>query len=786
MALPGQFTFSARLATGALLVLLLGSGCRQPIEILVDSAGTPHVYAQTDADAWYGAGYQTATDRMFQMEMLRRFAVGRLSEVLGEEGLIRDEQALIFDLPRWGRANLEETRRVDPERAGLIEAWRQGVNQRIEEVRSGEAPLPWAYGPDQLDFLPEVWEEEDPYIVLVGANFAIDRTLEFELALTLVETLYPSVVETTDLFRPAHATFAMPPEDLPGTLASLSDERSTEERGEPSSARPDGNEHELKALASSLRDDLLDWRRPTGSNSWAVDGRHTASGRPLIAGDPHMGFDFYGAAYPLHVDSKSGRGTYATAGFAFPGTPGIALGQSDRAVWTATTAFGDNMDLWRVERAGDGFQLGDEIVPSELRSEAILVRSPGAPVGEGHVEVRDYEDVPGYGVILPQSFLPLPMGDFLVGWTGFRARPARWFMELNRVSDLDAFEESVDRMEEMNYSLVAATAEGISYRVGVEVPDRPHFDGARGPWRALDGSDPTTLWTGDRLGRDKMPGGRAPERGWVATANNDPFGFTAQDTFDDDPWYFGSFFAPGFRAHRIHDELERLTAQGALEASDMQALQLDLHSTLADDLLPRLSAAWAGVESDTGLAPFSGAEGIAEVVGVLESWDRQMARDSRGALVFQVFLHRLTEGVVGDDIPLVFDFAMRLKPVFLMKIVTLAIAGSYGDTTVLDHSAEWLLLEAAQETAAWLEQEFGSFDGGGVAVGDVKVPDFDHGLGFGMPRTPRAAAPATSRHVRLLAGRRTITQSEPCRVSVFSSSCSSSSWLWRLGSVNST
>lgn len=728
--------FAVRVLLLIPVLLVLTVGCREPIEILIDSDGVAHVYGRTDADAWYGAGYQTATDRLLQMEMLRRFAQGRLSEVLGEQGLLRDEQALIFDLPRWGTLNMEASRAADPERADLVEAWREGVNRRIEEVISGEAPLPWGYGPDQLDFLPELWEEEDPYIVLAGANFAIDRTVEFEVAMTLIESVYPAVLETTNVFKPAHEVFTMPPEDLPESFALRP---GVPDRATPSVDSEVAENLRRAALASSLRDDLLAWRRPKGSNSWAVDGRFTESGRPLVAGDPHMGFDFFGAAYPLHVDSKSGRGSYSVAGFAFPGTPGISLGQTDRAVWTATTAFGDNMDLWRVERADGGVLLGGEIVPLELRSESILVRAPGAPAGEGHVEVRDYEEVPGHGVLLPPSFLPLPMGDFLVGWTGFQARPARWFMELNRVEDLDGFEDSVDRMVEMNYSLVAATAEGISYRVGVEVPERAHFEGPRAPWRALDGADPTTLWTGETLGREQLPGSRATERGWLATANNDPFGFTADGDFGDDPWYFGSFFAPGFRAKRIEEELGRLTAEGGLDLEDMQTLQMDLHSTLADDLLPRLDAAWDQAEDSPDLAAFADSADLQRVVEALQAWDREMARDSQGALVFQAFLLQLAEEVIGDDIPLAYDFAMRLNPVFVLKIVTLALSGAYGETSILETSPEQALLAAAENTGAWLTERLGSPDAAGHSFGEVKVTDFDHSLGFGLPIFQAAA-----------------------------------------------
>ncbi|MEE2830160.1 MAG: penicillin acylase family protein, partial [Myxococcota bacterium] len=198
-------------------------------------------------------------------------------------------------------------------------------------------------------------------------------------------------------------------------------------------------------------------------------------------------------------------------------------------------------------------------------------------------------------------------------------------------------------------------------------------------------------------------------------------------------WYFGSFFAPGFRAKRISEELERLSSRGEVELADMQQLQLDVHSTLADDLLPLLLQTWDEAGDSEELAPYRDSSGIAAVLEVLEQWDRRMARDSTGAFVFQVFLHRLTEGLVQDDIPLAFDFAMRLNPVFLMKFVKLALSGAYGETALLDSSPGVLLLEAAQATADWLEVEVGSPDGAGLVFGEVKVTDFDHGLGFGMP-----------------------------------------------------
>ncbi|MCP4873213.1 MAG: penicillin acylase family protein, partial [Proteobacteria bacterium] len=529
-----------------LLVLVLLAGCARPVEILIDSDGVAHVYGATDADAWYGAGYQLATDRLFQMEMLRRFARGELSAVLGEPGLLRDKQARIFDFGRWGEADRVATEDADPERAELISSWVAGINARIAEVESGDAPLPFGFRPDEYDFVPAPWNEDDPYVVLKGAGFALDKTVEFEIAMSLVYSLYPGALDSVRPFQPAHEAWGVPPEDQP----------------HHSVARFYGPDQPRDAapldLAGPLDRTLLDWPRPVGSNNWAVDGRFTDNGKPLIAGDPHLGFDFFGAPYPLHVNSKDGRGTYDVAGFAFPGTPGIALGHNDSLAWTVTSAFADVMDVWTVTRVGEGVQFGDDALPLLSRTEAILVREDGDPVGEGATVVETFEEVEGVGVLLPPELLPLPVGDYLVGWTGFEARPARWFMELNRAESLDDFEAAVGRMEEMNYSFVAADAEGIAYRVGVSVPNRPDVAGPRAPWKAMDGNDAGSVWTGERLDDDRMPHGRAPERGWISTANNDPFGFTDDGDVANDPWYYGAFFAPGYRAHRIESELARI------------------------------------------------------------------------------------------------------------------------------------------------------------------------------------------------------------------------------------
>ncbi len=736
-----------RLSFNLMLVLsFLLSACHgpdrepgRPIEVLIDEAGVSHIYGATDEDAFFGAGYQMASDRLFQMETLRRFSLGRLSEVIGEPGLERDRQARTFDLPLWGRADAELTRAVDPERAGLIAAWVKGINRRIEEVRSGEAPLPFGYGPKEYDFLPEPWDGADPYIVLKGAGFALDKTIEFEVAMSIISVLYPRAFNSVQVFKPAHPVFGLPPEDRPTSCEIPPDGLHSSDAKQPGewTASKDGKLRGLGTLARGL----VAPPRPAGSNNWAVDGRFTGTGRPLIAGDPHLSFDFFGAPYPMHINSADAGGTFDVIGFAYPGTPGIALGHNDRVMWTATSAFGDVNDIWKVRRCddgifvGEGIFVGDECMPTTERTERVVVRDPGGPAGRGRVETMVYEEVEGFGVIIPQEVIEIPLvGPYLMNWTGFEARPARWFMELNRVSSLDAFEEAVDRMREMNNAFVAADATGIAYRVGVEVPLRRDTGGGRAPWKAMDARDGGSLWTGEMLPRSRMPGSRAPEQGWLATANNDPFGFTGDGRIDNDPWFYGAFFAPAYRAKRIEDELARLTRRGGVTLEEMKALQMDLHSTLADDLLPLLAEAHGRIGDDERLEKFGGRSDLDRLVRLLTmEWDRRMARDSAGALAFHAFLHFLTAQTIGDDISLAYDFAVNLQAVFVIKVAAMAIGGAYPEgEMILQGGRDFILLTATSRTADWLIRSFGGVDPSGYAFADRKATCFDDAFGYGM------------------------------------------------------
>ncbi len=703
-------------------------GLSGEVEIQIDDVGMPHIYGVNDYDVMYAAGYQTATDRLFQLDLMRRRALGQRAEVLGEERLADDELARLMDFRRWGAEDAARMRSDNPEEYRFFVAWVAGVNRRIAEIEGGEAPLPYGFGPGELDYAPTPWTNDDPFVVAKLITFGNSNSLENELLATVVRRLSPEVLEAIDLPKPAFPTWTVPAEDRPAPSVEPPAPKGKTSVAEPV-VLPDGA---LERAPESLRRfrGMMAGVHVLGSNNWAVDGRFTANGRPLICNDPHQPLDSPSVMYALHLNAADAGGKLDAIGFGFVGAPGIQLGHNRQVQWAATTGFADVMDIWSVSLSEDesSANVGGESVAIVPRQEVIKVKGQAD-------RVMDIREVPGYGLLLEdyllEEVLLVDAGrKALFNWTGFRAtNEALAFTRMMLAESVSDYEAAVDTMEVGTFNFVSADANDISYRVHVLIPDRGDPSARKMPFEVIDGDDVGSYWTGAMLPREKMPASRAPETGFVVTANNDPWGFTGDGDLSNDPWYYGTYYAAGFRAKRIEDELRALTAAGGVDVAAMQKLQTDVHSTLADVMIPRLEEAYAKIDSDDTLAEFRERPQLDTLAQLItQGWDRGMRRDSPGALAFHVFAHLATEEALADDLTLVYEQILEAAPPYLLKFGMLAYTGQYTDgDAVLNGGADKLLLRALDRTAAWLVAEFGSVEPSAYTWGDR------HGTHFRSP-----------------------------------------------------
>jgi penicillin amidase len=695
-------------------------GLGDEVEIVIDTRGIPHIYAASDDDLAFASGYQMATDRLFQMELMRRRALGRQAEVLGESFVDQDIVSRTFNLKHWGSLNAERLREEAPDVYNFVISWIAGVNARIAEVNAGSAPLP--YGFAEAGFAPETWERDDEFAIAKLMYLGNSNSLEQDLLATILYRNIPDTWSSFELGKPMFPIAIMPDDEIPAALKPGTGVSYLDRAPQPVPMDPYSPDTITDAIAS-LRH-AFGHVGPIGSNNWAIDGRHTDTGRPMIANDPHQPLESPSLMYGLHLNSmERGTGSLDVAGFAFAGTMGVQLGHNRKLHWAATTNFADVMDLWEVRVEDQGVWAGETYVEWETRVEVIEVKDAESLT----FEIRD---VPDYGVILPVELLPLPIAgagrELLANWTGFAATAEELcFSRMSQASTIDEWETGVDFMEVAGFNFVAATAEAISYRVNILVPDRDLSTGAL-PYLVIDGDNDASYWNG-YLPPEQLPRSRLENRGWIATANNDPWGFTFDGDVTNDPFYYGFFYAPGNRAKRLHGELERLAEQGNVSRDDMIALQTDTHSPMSDVLLPLLADAVAQIGTNPDLVEFEGNADMLALAEQLAAWDQRMDRDSSAALVWHAWLHNTAWVAVEDDFGFLYTLVFAAQPPFVLKFPALALLGEYESNGLIHESPEWVTLEGLRMTAEWLTTRFGGIDPSNYTWADM------HGTNFSNP-----------------------------------------------------
>lgn len=702
-------------------------GLQAEVEVVIDDRGIPHIYASNDDDLAFAAGYQMATDRLFQMELVRRRALGTQAEVLGESFVDQDIVSRTFNLRRWGRENAERLRRDAPDTYNYSIAWIAGVNQRIVEILEGDADLPFGFA--EAEFMPEIWERDDMYAIAKLLALGNSNSLERDLLATILQRNLPDTWDAIELATPMFDVAILPEDELPSANKPNSRPSTLDRAAKPGAAEPFSEQAVVEAV-TRLRSGF-GHVGAIGSNNWVVDGRHTASGRPMIANDPHQPLQSPSLMYAQHLDSMTnGTGSYDVAGFGFAGTMGVQLGHNRNLHWAATTNFADVMDLWEVRVEDEGVWAGEEYVEWVVRDEPIQVKGSDTVV----LEIRD---IPDYGTIVPESLLPLPVAgagrELMVNWTGFDATAEELcFSRIGQATNIDEFEAGVDHMEVGGFNFLAATATDISYRVNIRVPRRDLSTGAL-PYLVLDGDNPDSYWNG-YLNANQLPRSRAESRGWIATANNDPWGFTFDGDVTNDPFYYGYFYAAGHRAKRLQDEFERLVDEGDVDRDDMIALQTDTHSPLSDVLLPVLADAVSQIDSNGELAEFVGDQDVATLAALLGDWDQRMDRDSPAALVWHLWLHNMAWLTTQDDLGFLYTVVFAEEPPFVLKIPALAMIDGYATPGALigDDSREWIAVEALRQAGEWLTTTYGSVDPSGYTWADMHGTRFANPFGGGL------------------------------------------------------
>lgn len=539
-------------------------GLSAPVRIALDRDAVPRVRAATMEDAAAALGWLHARERLFQMELMRRGTSGRLSEIAGPATLRIDRLMRTLGVARAAEAALAG---LSPEARAVFEAYARGVNAWIAQRGRLAAPEFVLLGE------PEPWRPVDSLLWGKMMGLALGGNWRTELRrLWLAQELPPARLRE---LWPADGQAGRPEAALPfpGPLAPFA----------------------------------------SASNIWAVDGRHSATGAPLLASDPHLAYGLPGPFYLARLEV----GDRVIAGATAPGVPLVLIGHNGRVAWGFTTTGADTEDLFVERLTADGrYETPDGPRAFVTREEIIRVRGAEPhrllvrETRHGPV-ISDVEKAPR----VPGTVLAVAMASLAPGDTA-----ADGLLALVRAGTLEEARAAATKITVPVQNLVVADRERIGLFVTGRVPLRRAGDGAL----PVPGHDGSHDWTGFAEG-EALPRIVAPASGRIVNANE-------RVAPADFPVFLARDWPGDWRARRIRQMLD---ARPRHEPADFAAMQADVQSLLAADLLPVMTRIPAPEDPDD-----------AEMFDRMRRWDGAMRPDAPEPLLFKAWLRAFVATVL--------------------------------------------------------------------------------------------------------------------------------------------
>lgn len=587
------------------------TGLSGPITIVRDADGVPHIFATTDADAFFGQGYVHAQDRMWQLELSRRTGHGRLSEILGEPALDTDKFLRTLGVSRAVQSGWES---LGPDERAALEAYAAGVNAWIEEGHT----LPPEFL--ILGVKPEPWTVFDSLVWAKMMAWDLGDNWDKELLRTrLIQALGP---ERTAQILPNY------PEDGINILAN----------GQLTNGMTDA----LLDIDTQIQSNLQLGGLDIGSNNWVVAGSRTESGKPLLANDPHLGARIPSIWYLAEMQGDK----LHAIGASFPGLPGIVIGHNERIAWGVTNLNPDVQDLYieRINPANPNqYEVDGAWQDMEIVEEPIFVKGKDEPILWA---ARSTRHGPLISDVSSSATTPVAMR-----WTALEPndRTLGAFLGINYAANWDEFKEALRNYVTPSQNFVYADVDGnIGYFGPGLIPIRANGNGMV----PVPGWDSQYEWTGF-IPFDDLPQSYNPDSGYIVTANN-------RVVADDYPYFLTNDWAPPYRAERISEMIEQLSAgDQRIDVTDMATIQKDQTSTQVRDLLPYLLA----------LSPVD--ERQRQAMGFLQGWDGAMGRESIAPTIYEAWYVHLGQSMFEDDLrgDLYDRMATRQHPLFLHEVM---------------------------------------------------------------------------------------------------------------------
>ncbi|HZD58626.1 MAG TPA: penicillin acylase family protein [Anaerolineales bacterium] len=605
------------------------SGLDGPVDIYRDRFGVPNIYAKTKHDLFFAQGYVHAQDRFWQMDLWRHQGAGRLSELVGDSTLETD---VFLRTLGWERVSREELQNLDSESLAMLQAYSEGVNAYLSDHQGAALSMEYFFLPVlNRGYQIQPWEPLNTVTWAKAMAWDLSGNMDTEIdRAELLKTLSPQQV--AQLFPPYPSDHPVIVPDA-ALATSYSDHRESDTTLwttlSPALQQVQGQMLELDSLFGGSFKGI-------GSNSWVISGGRTATGKPLLANDPHLGAQMPSIWYEvgLHCAPQSAECPYEVSGFSFAGVPGVIIGHNDRIAWGFTNVGPDVMDLYieKINPANpDQYEFEGKWVDMQLIQDSIQVAG-GQPK---ELTVRLTRHGPliteAYGLqdFAEKAGVDLPEHTAIaLRWTALE--PSNVFRAIwgfNLAQNWDEFRDAARDFAVPSQNLVYADVDGnIGYQMPGNIPIRN---------KDHSGELPVPGWTGENewqgyIPFEELPFSFNPSQGYIVTANNAVVG-------PDYPYAISLDWDRGFRAQRIIDMIE--SASNKITVEDIQRMQGDDRALIAESIVPVLMQ--ISLEDSH----------LSQARDLLLDWDYQFRMDSAPAALFGSFWRHLLEITFTDDLP---------------------------------------------------------------------------------------------------------------------------------------
>ena len=574
------------------------------VDVYLDERLVPHVFAEQENDAYFVQGYLHAKFRLWQMELQTHAAAGRASEIIGSKALAHDREFRRLGMGYAAEISLREMEK-DPETKAMCDAYTAGVNAYISNVTESKLPIEYKL----IGYVPEPWSNLKTALFLKYMSYDLaghDDDFEMTNAKEYFskadfDLLYPSRQDSVDPIIPKGTVYTAP---------------KVKPAAPPSADSVYFNSRELLALDKEKPD------RNNGSNNWAVSGKKTKSGAPILCNDPHLGLNLPSLWFEMQISTP----TFNAYGVSFPGAPSVIIGYNDSCAFGFTNGGRDVKDYYKIkfkDNTRKEYWFNNEWKQTEFRIETIKVK-----------DSADYIDTVAYTLFGPvmydQSFSGSVQSNkkyYALRWTAHDpSNEMRIFHQLNRAKNYADYSAAVLNLRTPGQNCAFACKSGdIAIRTQGNWPAKWKGQGDF----VMPGTDSSYLWQG-MIPMDETPFQYNPERGFISSANQKP----ADDS--SYPYYLGRSY-PIYRGKIVN---RKLAAMQSITPEDMMALQTNNYDVFAEEARPVFlrNIITTGLDADQQ-----------KYLELLRNWDLNNEVDSKGSTVFNVWWDYFNAAIFNDE-----------------------------------------------------------------------------------------------------------------------------------------